>query len=288
MSELQVELRGSVTNYLNTTRMNPSNLYEQYFSAISRMIKRHTMTAVDKLGGIDTITVDNVDSVFKIILDGVAIYGTEQFDSYSVATQEEKIDIVNDVYHRECYIYYKVSSKLKPYEVVVRAIGTIYEPIESKFMISKDGISLPVESYDTALFAPQYIILLAKTPEHYLATSSAKTNHYDLPVSVGPKMRQHVPYRNSPVKVLSETETRLYTSYVGRKGIAEMKDRANSTETHRTMYENILNADKPTDIECLIDRDKHPFGTDKSVELAESILAASGIELDYVSEVKHK
>jgi len=284
MDELQVELRGGVTNYLNTTRMNPSNLYEQYFCATSRMIKRHVINMVNDMGGPDVIDVDNVHGPFKLVLDGVKLFETEQYSTYLETTPEEQVSIVMDVYYKEAYIYYKASSKLKPYQVVANVQGTIYEPIKCKFSISRDGIAPPEESIKEVIFAPQYIILLAKTPEQYLATSSSKTNHFDLPVSVGPKLRQNVPYRNSPVKILSETETRLYRSYVGEKGIAELKDRANSVDTHRLKYRNILEAEQPTNIECLVDREQHPFGTDKSLELAETILNASGMELEYVKE----
>ena len=284
MGVQHVEVRGVVTTHLNITRMNPSNLYEQYFSAMSRRIKKLTMDEVDKYGGPEVISDQDVAKIYPIVLEGVKAFGTEQYDSYLQANIEEQLEIVKEVYYKECYIYYKVSSKKKPYEVIEDVKGTIYEPIKARFKINGDSSGENDWSKSKLLIAPQYIILLAKTPESYLATSSAKTNHYDLPVSVGPKIRQNIPYRNSPVKILSETETRLYGAYVSRKGLAEMKDRANSVTSHRLVYEKILSSDRPTDIDALIDRNEHPFGTDKSLEIVESILNASGIDLEYVPE----
>jgi hypothetical protein len=264
--------------------MNPSNLYEQYFCGISRKIKTLVTEEVDKFGGLESLAVDAIDNIFQLVLGGIQLFGTEQYEQYLKASPQERLDIITEVYTKECYIYYKVSSKLKPYEVIANVKGTVYEPVKEYIRIPTEGETDVKWNHRKAMIAPQYIILLAKTPESYLACSSAKTNHFDLPVSVGPKKRQNTPYRNSPFKVLSETETRLYAAYVGRRGLAEMKDRANSLSTHRLMYRNILMADKPTDIPTLVDREQHPFGTDKTIEIVESILNASGIDLEYVPE----
>lgn len=242
------------------------------------------MREIDVLGGPDNLTDDSVNRVFDIVLEGIKLFGTEQYPAYLKANVADRRSILKEIYYKECYIYYKVSSGRRPCDVVEASIDTIYEPINARFLISSLDQPEPVWSENKVTIAPQYIILLAKTPEHYLATASAKTNHFDLPISVSPKMRQNIPYRNSPVKVLSETETRLYSSYVGRKGLAEMKDRANSVETHVVLYENLLKADKPTDVDVLVDRNVQPFGTDKAIEISESILNVSGIELVYVKE----
>ena len=263
-------------------RMNPSNLYEQYFSGISRRIKTVVTNEVNVLGGLASLSDESVTKIFSIVLDGLSIFDTEQLVAYKKASIDQQRDIITEIVNRECYIYYKVSSKRRPYQVVEAAQGTIFNPIGATFIVPSDDQTETRWSNDEVIIAPQYVILLAKTPEHYLATASAKTNHYDMPISVGPRVRQNLPYRNSPVKVVSETETRLYSAYVGRKGLAELKDRANSTETHRIVYENILRAKKPSNIPILVDRKLHPFGTDKSIELSEAILNVSGIDIRHV------
>ena len=60
-----------------------------------------------------------------------------------------------------------------------------------------------------------------------------------------------------------------------------MKDRANSITTHEEIYKNILLADKPTNIDEVIDRNKFNFGGDESLKLIDRILNAGGIELSY-------
>jgi hypothetical protein len=132
--------------------------------------------------------------------------------------------------------------------------------------------------------APMYFILLAKTADNYLSTSSAKTNHYGLPIGVSNKARNLMPFRNNPVKILSETETRLYVSYASRLALIELKDRGNSIKTHRHIYHNVLTAAHPTNIERVVDRSVCPYGNDSSLEIVDNIFKASGIQIDYVHD----
>lgn len=261
--------------------MNPSNLYEQAFGGVSRMIKKYVTEAVDNLGDLDTLSAEQVEQVFHIVTNGLEYFGTEQYYSYMQASVAAKHVILKEIYHKECYIYYKVSSDRKAPDILNRIKGTMYEHKRVKYYTSPDATGVRKLSETDVKIMPQYIILLSKTPEDYLATSSPKTNHFDLPVSVGPKIRQNIPYKNSPTRVLSETETRLYRNYCGPEAIAELKDRANSIETHKLMYRNLLTAAQPTNVDTLVNREDHPLGTDKSLELLESVLNVAGIDLAY-------
>ena len=272
-----------VTHRLNITRMNPSNLYEHYFCAISRKIQQLTRQCVDRHGGLESLLeTGDIAEVRDVITQGIAVFGTKQYDAYLGCSDETFRQIIAEVYNDECYVYYTVSTDRKPYDVTKAVEGTPYEPTKLP-LAPLGGVDGERVWGDTpAMIAPQYIIMVSITPETYLATSSSKTNHYGLPVSVGARMRANMPYRNSPCKVLSETETRLYSAYGSRKALIEMKDRANSVATHRLVYRNILEANKPTRIDNLVDRNKHPYGTDKSLMLVHAIMNSAGLELDYV------
>jgi len=179
----------------------------------------------------------------------------------------------------ELYIYYKVSSKKKPYQILMDIKNTIYEFSKNKILIDVDGVM--TESEDDIMIAPLYMFLLAKTANDYLSTATARTNHYGMPIGSSKAASSRLPWRNSPVKNLSETEGRLIGSYGSRLALAELKDRANSKETHKAVYRNILNADKPTDIEHIVDRSKVPFGNDAAMEIVENIANSSGIDIAY-------
>lgn len=265
------------------SRMNVSRMYEHYFNAMSRKTRLELRKVIPEHVPLDKYEPKALQHAWEIILGFLKLLGTEQYDVYKSITDINTIkEIVYECVNEEVYILYKVSSKKKAYEIVRESVGTIYEPTIDKIsFIDKITGELSFSQYPI-MIAPIYTILLNKTPENFLSVSGAKTNHYGLPVGVGNNIRNRLPWRNSPVKTLSETEVRLYLSYVSRKGIIELKDRANSIPTHEKLYENILNAEQPTNIDVVVDRNKQPYGEDASLELINNIFNAAGICIDYV------
>jgi hypothetical protein len=64
--------------------------------------------------------------------------------------------------------------------------------------------------------------------------------------------------------------------------MAELKDRANSMETHRTIYAGILRANKPTNIDRAVDRKKVPLGGDDSLNIVEAIFNSGGCDVAFI------
>jgi len=229
----------------NVSRMIPGRLYECYFNMLSKIGKQLVIDKIAELNKtLDVLTDSEVTIVWKIVTGLTSILDTEQHEYYLHLSKADKRIILHDIVYDEFYLYYKVSSKKKAYQVVADIKGTIYEA------------------------------------DNFLSTSSAKTNHYGAPIGVGAKTRDNMPYRNSPTKILSETETRLYSSYVSKWSMAELKDRATSRNTHTTIYKNILEADKPTDMATVIDRSVHKYGG-HDLDLIDNIFNSAGINIVY-------
>ena len=74
---------------------------------------------------------------------------------------------------------------------------------------------------------------------------------------------------------------RILVSYIGDEFVSEMMDRNNNPATHKQIIENLLSAEKPTNIDNLVDRSVHPFGGAKPVQLVNHILQVSGVEFQY-------
>jgi len=263
----------------NVGRMIPGRPYELYFNSLSRKGKQLVIDKIDELNKtLDTLTDSDVSAVWKIVTGLTAILDTEQHEYYMHLSKADKRTILHDIVYDEFYLYYKVSSKKKPYQVVADTQSTIYAPKKEHIMFKSDGMN--VITKEKYFISPEYTILLSKTADNFLSTASAKTNHYGAPIGVGARTRDNMPYRNSPTKILSETESRLYAAYVSKWGISELKDRATSKNTHTTIYKNILNADKPTNMDEAIDRTTHKYGG-QDLELIGNIFNASGIEIVY-------
>ena len=206
---------------------------------------------------------------------------TEQYDAYSNATDAEKDEILQEITDNEVYLYYRVSSKVRPIELTDRLMNSEYAVPKEKVWIYKNGGM--VKSKNNILIVPNYAILLCKTADNYSSVASAKLGHYGLPINIGTIDKYSAPYKPSPTKTIAETDARIYASYCGRNTIVELKDRANSAETHKIMYSNILNAPYPTRIDKVVDRKIHGFGTDDAIKLVDSIYNSMGLDFKYVS-----
>lgn len=276
------------------SRMNVSRLYEQYFNAMSRHTQKLVINMIDQLTDVNLSTNEKVDiltpeetgKVFDIVLGLLSILETEQYSGYLNLRETNNVYnmniILKEILDKELFLYYKSSSDKNAYQIVLDAQGTMYEPHIGHIHVSKQGeLTL---TKDKMMVAPLYVILLFKTGDEYLSTASSRTNHYNFPISAGKNLKNALPFRNSPVKISGETESRIFSVYADQKVIAELKDRANSLNTHRHLYDNILKAENPTDIEHVVNREEMPYGEDSAIQLVDSVFNCAGIELVYIDE----
>lgn len=270
------------------SRLNIGRLYEHYFNAISRKTQREIRKMIGNKS-VDKLDNNTLLQTYNFLLGLLEIIGTEQFDTYSKIKDIETIRmIVKECVEEEVYILYRVSSPKRPYQIALEIKGTPYEPTMGHVMVPMEtdkGIEWK-PTKNNALIAPIYTILLNKTADTFLSVAGAKLNHFGVPITVNNTNKYALPWRPNPVKILSETEVRLYTAYVSRRGIAELKDRANSISTHEHIYKKILDADKPTDIDVLVDREELPYGEDSSLLLVENLFNSAGLDIDYVKDNK--
>lgn len=270
------------------SRMNIGRPYEQYFNAISRQGKRIVSNMINNRD-VDVIEDNEIDSIFSHILELTRIFGTEQYDFYSKADIDTKREIIKETIEKELHLIYKFNKWFtepprEAYEIVLDVQDTIYEPPLGKVTYN-DLHGKPKVSETDILIAPVYTILLGRTAENYLSTASPKVNHFGFVIGVSNNAKHNAPWRNNPVRTISETEGRLYVAYAKSPvGPAELSDRAKSVPTHRHIYENILKADQPTNIHRVVDRNKIPYGEDSANVLVNNILAAAGVELEYVHD----
>lgn len=247
------------------SRMNISRLYEQYFCGMSRKTKELIQHA------------KSTKEAFNILLGLLKLIDNDQYKIYKNATEQQQEEIIKECLEKEVYIYYRVSDKKRPYQIVLDSKGTIYEPDRVPLYIP-DGNGNDIQTKEHFIIAPVYTLLLSKTPDTFLSVASARVNHFGFPIGVSSSLKDNLPYRNSPTKVLSETEVRLYRAYVSDKAIVELKDRANNNNTHEEVYMNILDANLPTNIEHVVDR-SNGYGESVAMKLTNSIFNTFGIKI---------
>ena len=267
------------------SRMNMARLYGQYFQTASKQCQK-VMREMTRGKPYDKLTDDEVENLFTYLMGFLGKFDTPQFDAYANATMEEKRIIVKESLELDVKVMSKVTNIKKAYQCVMDIDNSEYRPYRGQVtfpMISEDGKTIDYQiSKEPMLIGPLYTILVSKTADNMLFTSSPNLNIFSFPASVTPKNRDLLPYRNSPVKNISETEGRLYSYYCGVEAMAELKDRANSVPTFRAMYSNILNADHPGNMENIVDREKVPYGSDSAIKLIRSIFKSIGMDIVYL------
>ena len=268
------------------SRMNLGRNYIQYFSGVSRQCQRVLREMADG-EPVENLDPKRIEKMYTHLMGLLGKFNTKQFDMYARATEEEKIEILKECVEDEVQILYHVDNEKTAYQIVmdIEKDGKLYAP-------PRDNVVIPVINKLTGkyketttkqpmLIAPLYTIVICKTADNMLFCNSPYLNNFTFPISVAASNRDDLPYRNNPVKTVSETEGRLYRAYADPEFIAELKDRA-SQDTHKVEYDTILRSKKPTNIDVSIDRDKIQFGNDSSLKLFRSILKAMGMDYEYV------
>lgn len=262
------------------SRLNPGRIFEQFFCDASRRTQtliRNTLGGKSESQSSDA----EIDAAFDLLLGFIKIIGTAQYDAYLSVKGDmcKKREIIRECVEEEVFIHYRVSSEKLPYQIYLDLQNTIYFPKLLPAFIKKDGV---ITQFKTPMrIAPVYEIVLNKTADLFLAVAGAKVNHYGIPINAGTSGKDRMPSKSNSVKSISETESRLYNAYGGKKVLAELKDRANSISTHKHIYKNILDADMPTNMNNVVNRQQQPFGDDAGLQLVNNIMNSAGISIDY-------
>jgi len=277
------------------SRLNIGRLYERYIKSSSRVAKKLIINEINKIlnisnttgRDIDRLSNDDVIKVFKeYVVEFVNILNNTQTEAYNQVFNNNDVvnmkAILKEIVDEEFYIYLSLDMDKRAYEIVtdleLSKFKAVYGPVTFNYYGNKVKTKTPI------MIAPMYYILLSKIADDYLVTSSAKLNHFGLPISVGNADKHRLPYRNSPTKILGETEGRLYASYVGREFLAELKQRNASIEQHRRVYQSVLEADNPFFINDAIPRDKYPYTGDRALTVLTSLFNSIGIDFKYVED----
>lgn len=299
------------------SRLNVGREYEKHLNTISRRCREHIVAYLnnktvdayiqdyeslynndilfekDLLKARNMVLTDQqVHDVFAIITELTSYLDNEQYHIYSRCSDlEEQREVCEDAIHNEVFIYNKVSPEKPIYKVFAEIEHSKFKPHTSNILIPKmdeDMESLDdkyeITNDDSINIGPLYVMLLGKTPDKFLSSASPSTNHYQLPITASSKDKLKKPWSNSATKTMGETEIRLYTLFTSVKAVAEMKDRGNSLPTHKEVYTKFLTADKPTNIDSAIDRNKTPFGNDSALRMFNDVFNCAGVALASVPD----
>lgn len=126
-----------------------------------------------------------------------------------------------------------------------------------------------------------YMMLLEKIGYDWSSVSTAKTQQNGIISYTASKDKHATPTKQQATRVLGESEIRVLAAYVGGDFAVELHDRSNNSQARKEIVKNILQAKKPTNIECVVDRMGIPLGHSKPLQLVNHYMHSAGFELMY-------
>lgn len=270
------------------SRMNLGRLYEHYINGVIFDVAKTVRSILGVQAKVSPnrlmqIDPDVIQHAYLHLLRLYQIVSERQYQFYAnMVTDEEKYDHLATVVNDGIYLYYPIDNDRETSEVV-KNLETAFKPTYGPVSyVGNSGQRVTTANF--VRVAPLYVMLLDKIADDWSSVSSGKLQHFGVLSPTTKSEKFSNPFRNSPVRTIGETEGRIFAGYCGREAIAEMMDRSNSPATQRNVAWSILNADKPTDIQHVVDRDYIRLGGARPLQLVRHILGAAGYGIVYEPE----
>lgn len=272
------------------SRMNLGRLYEHYMTGANRDVAKQIRAILGVTGKVKPSQIDKLDSgvihtAYHHLLKYYQICNENQYQFFGTQiTDEEKLQHLVDVVNDGIFLYYPVNNPKDTVEVV-KEVERVFKPTYGPVTyIGNSGER--VVTTNKVRIAPLYIMLLDKIADDWSSVSSGKLQHFGVLSPMTKSEKFSYPYRNSPVRTIGETEGRIFAGTCGREAIAEMMDRSNNPATQRNVVWNLLNSDKPSNIDRVVNREHIPLGGNRPLLLVKHMTHIAGFTHVYEEETK--
>ena len=278
-------------------RMNAGRPYEQYFGSAARDVTRQIRrtlflpdgrsldevdpkTTRDAVYNISKQNPEAIQQAHNTALDLYKICSPKQYERYASFDWNNIVEHVQDIVECGIYLYMPIDNPLEIVDVV--------KNIEARFKLCYGPVTFinmkgeRITTKHPVRIGPYYMMLLEKIADDWSSVAYSKLHHFGILTPMNKFEKYSQPYRNSPIRTMGETESRLYSSYCGRVAAAEMIDRNNNPSAHKAMVATILDAEYPSNVDVGVDRSKIPFGNSKPLQLVRHVAFCYGWEMDYV------
>lgn len=289
-------------------RMNLGRLYAPYFSGAARDVRK---LVLEQMGynrhHKANITIDELHSVpdammqqaIATLLQFYSIVSPRMKREYLALPDHEKWEWIamtmNETSKGAPRLYMpiefddeaRLNGEAKFFDEMVEAIEKefghclIYGPVS---YVTRAGKR--VTTKNNVRIAPIYFMELDKIADDWLAADIGKHSNFGILAAMNRREKYATPWRRTPPRAIGETEGRLYCMYGGRWMIAELIDRNGNIAVQREMGNKILRADKPTQIEKIVDRTKFEFNNTRPLQMLRHRFRCMGFDLVYYPEKK--
>ena len=254
-------------------RMNIGRLYEQYINAVGAHVTR---TLPVRLGSRSPAEIDKAWDYLMYFYKTVSPVMYKHLMASD--TVHRKLEHLEEVIRDGHYLYVPNNSPANYLNVVRKLnkwVAAIVGPVS---YIGNSGVRCTTKS--SILIGNMYFLLLEKTGNTWAGVSSAKLQHFGIPAKLTNEDKYSAPGRAQPVRILGESEVRLFAATVGGDVVADLLDQTNNPIVHKEILNQILHADKPSNIDCVVDRQKFPVGQGRMHLYVNHVLECAGAKFE--------
>lgn len=255
---------GSIVN-----RLNPGRVYEQYITASMHATSNRLREMVRN---------GQRDLAINTLMEYYQLASPRQ------AALVAKLPDINrhlDVVLRDGIYLWLPTDNPVYYPHVVKEMRKRFPPVHGP-VTYKDAAGNTIQTHRNILIGSQYFIFLEKIGDDYSAVASPVLQHQGIPGKLTRADKHASPGRPQAIRALGETEDRIVASLVDPDAPADMLDMSNSPQTHKHVNRMLLTADKPTNIQNILDRNVVPRGNNRITQHMANHLMAGGFEFEYL------
>lgn len=288
---MPVDSNGNVADIItdNTStisRMNLGRSYQVYLGSASRDNKHFLINYYTSKYGSDYLNKLTEEDIlyFKEYITGFyALINPDMVEFMDSLNLEEIRIHLTECLTNQINIYYPPDNSINITDVITNIESSKYRPHLGKIQYT-DTLGNRVTTKEDIRIGPLYFMLLDKVANDYSAVASSRVNHFGFPVKGTIIDKYKYPHGLTPTKTLSETETRIITSYSDPEAIAELFDLTLNPVSHKQTVKHILESNVPYDLNFNIDRSVNPYGNNKSLAVLNHIFTAAGFTIQHTED----
>jgi hypothetical protein len=272
------------------SRMNIGRLYEQFMNASRRDCRkalqvmlniehkdRHAVAKVQEIHARDPVT---FNKAWDYLLGFYKIVSPQQYNWHVTGEYRDPPAVhLGKVIADDLFIFLPTENDPES-EQIIQELRKHYMPTYGPVWYTGNS-GLQRKTKVPVMIADMYVMLLEKIGDDWTAVASGKTQHFAVLSQMTNATKYLQPTRNSPVRTDGEAEKRIFVSYCGWELASERHDRNNNPTTHKEVTYSILTAERPTDIQCAVNRKKNPLGQDRPLVMVKHMLQTGGTKVTY-------
>lgn len=269
-------------------RMNIGRMYEHQITGAARDVTARLRNIIgsektthDKLMKMDDTV---ISELWRQLLEINSCINGDQYRAYlSLTDKSDKCEVLVDSINTNIKLLLPIDHN-KSIKQISIDIENVVKPTFDKVTFNDFETGEEMVSERKVRIGHSYFILLNKIADDGSSVAIAKQQHYGVLTSSTKHDKYSNAWRNTPVRTDGESEVRIKVGYAGEELQAETMDMSNSSMTQRELYNNILIADKPSNIPRIIDREKFPLGTSRPIQNIKHSLMVAGLRIESVPD----